>query len=85
MGDKVFRNGLARLDSSITDTLFARHKYIMGQLSSFESYDDPFIIFEVTPMVEDGGEVMEYTRQILSTLTCLEKGLTQWLIREMPR
>ena len=72
-GDKVFRNGLARLDSSITDTLFARHKYIMGQLSSFESYDDPFIIFEVTPMVEDGGEVMEYTRQILSDIDLLRE------------
>jgi len=72
-GDKVFGNGLARLDSSITDTLFARHKYIMGQLSSFESYDDPFIIFEVTPMVEDGGEVMEYTRQILSDIDLLRE------------
>jgi methyl-accepting chemotaxis protein len=37
----------------------------MEQLNSFENYDDPFVVFEVTPMVEDGGEVMMLTRRIL--------------------
>ena len=72
-GDQVFQSGLLRLDSAIVDTLFSKHQYIMGQLSSFEAYDDPFIIFEVTPMVEDGGEVMAYTQQVLTKIDLLRE------------
>ncbi|MBN2480681.1 MAG: GAF domain-containing protein [Bacteroidales bacterium] len=69
--DTEMRSELLHLDSAIVDTLFPKHQYIMNQLNSFENYDDPFIIFEVTPMVEDGGEVMEYTQQILSKIDVL--------------
>ncbi|NJM15481.1 MAG: GAF domain-containing protein [Bacteroidales bacterium] len=57
--------------TTIKDTLFPRHQYIMSLLNSFESYDDPLVIFEVIPMVEEGGEVMELTDSIISTLTSL--------------
>lgn len=66
--DPEMRNELLHIDSAIVDTLFTKHQYIMNQLNSFESYDDPFIIFEVQPMVEEGGEVMAYTQQILSRI-----------------
>lgn len=56
---------LSNIDVSIKDTLFPKHKYIMDQLNSFTSYEDPFIVFEVTPMVEDKGDVMESTDKIL--------------------
>jgi methyl-accepting chemotaxis protein len=72
-GDSAFRTDVNKLDSAITDTLFAKHRYIMEQLSSFEAYDDPFIIFEVTPMVEDGGEVMEYTQQVFTRIDLLRE------------
>ncbi len=39
----------------------------MGQLNSFEKYDDPFVIFEVTPMTEEGGDVMALTSRILAS------------------
>jgi len=60
-----FRSSLNYIDSVIVDSLFPKHQYIMEQLNSFENYDDPFVVFEVTPMVEDGGDVMMLTRRIL--------------------
>ena len=59
---------LKDVDISISDTLFPKHKYIMNQLSTFVSYEDPFIVFEVTPMVEEKGEVMEATTSTLSRI-----------------
>lgn len=64
---------LEEIQISIEDTLFKKHKYIMRQLSSFESYDDPFVIFEVNPMAEEGGEVMSTTERILANITILKK------------
>jgi methyl-accepting chemotaxis protein len=63
-----FRSLLFHIDSVIVDSLFPKHQYIMGQLNSFEQYDDPFIVFEVNPMVEDGGEVMILTHRVLSLI-----------------
>ena len=63
---------LKEIDAMVADTLFPRHQYIMSQLSSFESYDDPFIVFEVTPMTEEGGEVMEMTERILDKIAALQ-------------
>lgn len=59
------------VDITIKDTLFPKHQYIMDQLSTFVSYEDPFVVFEVTPMVEDKGEVMEATRTALDRVTKL--------------
>ena len=62
---------LLNIDSSIVDTLFPKHQYIMEQLNSFESYDDAFIWFEVTTMAEEGGEVMIITQNILDKIAVL--------------
>ncbi|MGD2035852.1 MAG: methyl-accepting chemotaxis protein, partial [Bacteroidales bacterium] len=59
---------LKKIHTSIVDTLFPRHQYIMSQLNTFESYDDPFVVFEVTPMTEEGGEVMTLTENILNEI-----------------
>jgi methyl-accepting chemotaxis protein len=56
---------LNEINTMISDTLFPKHEYIMAQLNSFESYDDPFVVFEVTPMTEDGGDVMVLTDKVL--------------------
>ena len=63
---------LNEINIMIVDTLFPRHQYIMSQLSTFESYDDPFVVFEVTPMTEDGGEVMTLTDRILDKIALLK-------------
>ncbi|MBN1598905.1 MAG: GAF domain-containing protein [Bacteroidales bacterium] len=65
---------LSDIHKSIVDSLFPKHEYIMSQLSTFESYDDPFIVFEVTPMTEDGGEVMSLTERILNKISQLQAG-----------
>jgi len=66
------RKMLENIDAMIKDTLFPKHQYIMDQLSSFESYDDPFVVFEVTPMTEEGGEVMLLTDAVLIRITELQ-------------
>ena len=63
-----FRTALYHIDSTIVDSLFPKHQYIMEQLNSFEKYDDPFIVFEVTPMTEEGGDVIMLTQSILSQI-----------------
>lgn len=67
-----YREALFHVDSVITDTLFPKHKYIMEQLNSFETYDDPFVVFEVQPMTEEGGEVMVMTARVLAILNDLK-------------
>ncbi|MBN1414953.1 MAG: GAF domain-containing protein [Bacteroidales bacterium] len=64
---------LLHIDSVIVDSLFPKHQYIMQQLSTFESYDDPFVVFEVTPMTEEGGEVMVLTQRVLDLIDELRK------------
>ncbi len=54
------------------DDLVAQQEYIMSQLNSFASYQDPNIMFEIKPMVEDNdGEINDKTRKILNNLTQL--------------
>ena len=69
------RDLLLKIDSAIIDTLFVKHQYVMDQLSDFESYDDPFIVFEVTPMTEEGGEIMILTQRILNQIDVLRVNL----------
>ncbi len=68
-----FRSQLYHIDSTIVDSLFPKHEYIMEQLNSFEKYDDPFVIFEVTPMTEEGGDVMALTSRILAQIDQLRE------------
>jgi methyl-accepting chemotaxis protein len=68
-----FRSALFHIDSIIADSLFPKHTYIMEQLNSFEKYDDPFVIFEVTPMTEEGGDVMMLTNRILAQIDDLRR------------
>ena len=52
------------------ESLFILHEDVMSDLSSFESYEDPMVVFIVKPMVEN-GEVDEQTNRILSNLEIL--------------
>jgi methyl-accepting chemotaxis protein len=64
---------LEDINTTIADSLFPKHEYIMSQLSTFESYDDPFIVFEVTPMTEEGGDVMVLTQHVLNKISVLQQ------------
>ncbi len=61
------------ISKSINDTIFEMHEMVMDKLSTFESYEDPMIMFEVQPMVEQGGEIMVATDNVLEHLS----GLTE--------
>lgn len=61
---------------AINDSLFTRHKEIMAKLKDFASYDDPLVIFDIIPLVEEGGTVMKLTDNILASLDLLIKGQT---------
>lgn len=67
----TIRDEYFNIATTIRDTLFPKHQYIMGLLNSFESYDDPLTIFEVVPMVEEGGEVMVLTDSIIKRLNVI--------------
>ncbi len=68
------RKTFSKIFTAINDTLFKKHKYVMNLLSSFDDYEDVMIVFEVNPMVEEGGEVMVTTDKITEKLTLLTKG-----------
>lgn len=59
------------------EELFGKHKDIMSSLNNFESYNDPNVIFNINPQVEEGGAVMVLSDQILSDLDKLTQSQTQ--------
>ncbi len=61
---------------AINDSLFAMHKQIMDKLKDFASYDDPLVIFDIIPLVEEGGTLMKLTDNILLLLNDLTKKQT---------
>jgi HAMP domain-containing protein/putative methionine-R-sulfoxide reductase with GAF domain len=66
--DPEERATLNRLDAAIRDTLFKQHQYIMNTLDNFDAYSDPFILFDITPRVEESGEVIVITDRIIKEL-----------------
>lgn len=53
---------------NLIESLFSDHQNIMSQLNSFESYEDPNIVFFIRPTVED-GDVDFKTKLILKNLS----------------
>ncbi len=67
--DPESRKAISEVLAVIGDTLIIKHMYIMNQLGTFESYDDPMVIFEIAPLVEEGGIVLALTDQALGKIT----------------
>jgi len=54
---------------TIRDTLFPMHQEIMNSLSTMESYEDGFMLmFEIYPRVEDGGNIINLSDNIIERL-----------------
>lgn len=68
---------LEDLITAIEDTLFEKHKHIMEQLSDFESYNDLGVLWAMQPLVEEDGEVMILTDNILAELDTLLEDIEQ--------
>lgn len=63
--------------TSISDTLFPQHNIVMKALGDIESYDDPMIAFDITPMVLDGGEIINTTTKIHDNIAQIISELTE--------
>ncbi len=61
------------LHRTIQDTLFKMHKDIMQSLNTFDAYNDPFLLFEITPKVEQDGEIITLTDHIIEELDALTR------------
>ncbi len=46
------------------DSLFQLQNYITQSLNSFEAYEDAMVLFEVEPMVQEGGEIITLSEMI---------------------
>lgn len=54
--------------TGISDTLFRDHKEIMHALREFSDYEDLMVKWEINPMVEDGGQVIDETNRLLAEI-----------------
>jgi PAS domain-containing protein len=52
----------------LTGELFITHGYVMDALADFMDYDDVMVIFEIRPMMEDGGTISRNTEIIINQL-----------------
>ena len=55
------------------DSLFGMHQTIMSSLDNFDAYDDAMVMFEVEPMVVEGGDVMVLSDQIIDEIADLSQ------------
>jgi len=67
--DPEERKKYQQIHTTIQDTLFQRHQSIMESLNDFDSYNDPMLLFEITPQVEYGGEIIVMTDEILQQIS----------------
>ncbi|MBI9066132.1 MAG: GAF domain-containing protein [Salinivirgaceae bacterium] len=65
----------------IENNLFDIHKNIMNQLNSFEKYEDAVVFWEITPKVEDGGELSILTAKILADIKKLQNNIEEKTIK----
>lgn len=49
-----------------------QHQFVMEKLSSFGDYNDAMVLFEVEPMVQEGGDIITKTQGILDMINVLE-------------
>ncbi|MCB2197255.1 MAG: HAMP domain-containing protein [Bacteroidetes bacterium] len=86
--EKEYKETFHQVEKLIIDTITPLHKNVMSQLNSFESYDDLMVIFEVTPLVEEQGEIMVQTDKAIAILDNLiehQSNLTSNAIDKMQR
>jgi methyl-accepting chemotaxis protein len=62
---------------TIKDTLFKSHEKVMNALNEFEDYNDPAVLFEVTPKVQYGGKIIQRSDKVLSKIKSLRDEFQQ--------
>ena len=67
------RTAFHSLHKLVNDSLVAQQQIIMEKLNSLSSYNDPLVMFEVVPMVEESGSIMTYSQSALNIVNDLIK------------
>ncbi len=75
--DTTSQNIFVEIRTSIEDTLFPSHIMLMETLSTFESYEDPMVVFSINPMVQEGGEIIVNTQSILQNISLLQQHISK--------
>lgn len=75
--DSTSQKKMTEIITTITDTIFKDQRFIMESLNKFSDYDDLMILFEITPMVEEGGSIIEKTKITLQKLQTLSKTMKE--------
>lgn len=65
---KEERTQLENVCIAVQDTLFRKQKYVMNSLSDVLSYEDPLVFFEISMMVDEGGEITDITNQVVHSI-----------------
>ncbi len=79
--DSTNQRTFKKIRQTINDSLIPQHKRVMRQLNSFESYNQASVLFEVRPLVEEGGRIMKLTERVLGDLDQLIKVQSQKMTR----
>ncbi len=64
-----------------TDSLFAEHKTVMSSLNSFENYEDPLIVMEIKPMMDEGGSIVLQTDKIINKLEVIISKYQKYVLK----
>jgi PAS domain S-box-containing protein len=88
--DPIERRRFDSLEIFVKDTLFENHKTIMQGLSSFESYSDAMVLFEIQPMVANDGiatinsnKAINYANKIMESLETKSKNKNKALFESL--
>ncbi len=76
------------IETTINDTIIPLHKLVMESLNSFESYDDIMVVFEVTPLVEEQGDIILITNNtigLLDKIASYQASLSDIAIKDMQK
>lgn len=66
-----------QIAKSIKDTLFKSHEKVMNTLSEFDDYNDPSVMFEITPKVQYGGKIIKRSDKVLNKIKSLRDEFQQ--------
>lgn len=65
------KSAFDQIQKQVIESLIPLHKEAMGMLNSFDAYDDFMVLSDVEPMVEEGGNIIVLTDQIIASLDAL--------------
>ncbi len=59
----------------ISDSIFKQHQLIQDKLSNLASYDDPLVMFEISPLVEGNGTLIITSDKAIGDIMKLQESL----------